>query len=108
MSTKIRISHDFTTTPGARYVTDGPFSGELFRKQFLEPHFLATASNQIINIDLDGVVGYGTSFLEEAFGGLARIYGKDLVMKRLTFKSEEDPLLIQEITDYIERCNEGR
>ena len=48
--------------------------------------------------------GFATSFLEEAFGGLARKYGGERCLKRLEFVSDEDPLLIKEITNYIKEA----
>ncbi len=106
MSNNISISKDFSATPGARYISDGPFSGEQFRKEKLEPIFANPSDNTKILIDLDGTEGYATSFLEESFGGLARAFGKDRVLARLQFKSEEEPLLVDEIQNYIEHCND--
>lgn len=99
----IVIAKDFSSTPGARYKTDGPYSGELFRETHLEPLFSLSTDEQIENVlvDFDGADGYATSFLEEAFGGLARKYGKEEVLKRIQFKSEEDPFLIEEVLGYI-------
>ena len=97
----IVIARDFTPTPGFRYRSDGPKSGEEFREAFLEPHF-SNDTNSKITIDFDGSIGYATSFLEEAFGGLARMFGKDVCLARLHFVSEEDPLLIDEVKSYIE------
>ena len=97
----INIAKDFSNTPGARYKKFGPFSGEEFRENFLENLFKDKSDNSEIKIILDGVSGYATSFLEEAFGGLARIFGKDRCLKRLIFISNEDPLLIDEINKYI-------
>ena len=45
--------------------------------------------------------GYPTSFLEEAFGGLARIFGKSECRLRLSFISYDEPLLLDEIDEYI-------
>jgi hypothetical protein len=96
----IDIAKDYTTTPGGRYVTDGKFSGEDFRNQYLEK-FFKNQEDVRITINLDGTEGYPTSFLEECFGGLSRKYGKELCEKILNFKSEEDTLLIKEIKSYI-------
>lgn len=65
----INIAAEFSKTPAGRYLTDGPFSGELFREQVLLP---ALQSNLPVTVNLDGTLGYGSSFLEEAFGGLIR------------------------------------
>ncbi len=100
----INISKEFSITPGARYVKDGPHSGELFREQFLEKLFEDPNDNSEITVILDGTAGYGTSFLEEAFGGLARKFGKERCLKRFRFISNEDKLLIEEIIRYLENA----
>jgi len=101
----INIAKDFSTVPSSRYKKDGPFSGQEFRNKFLEPHFKDPEANYLIKIILDGVEGYATSFLEESFGGLARIYGKERCLERLEFISLEDRLLVKEIKQYIEECD---
>lgn len=69
----IAIATDFTRYPGPRYRKDGSFSGEQFREEVLVPalHKAEQHGNTVIVL-LDGVAGYGSSFLEEAFGGLVR------------------------------------
>jgi hypothetical protein len=101
----INIAKDFIDAPGGRSKKDGSFSGEEFRENFLDQHFNDASKNYKIIIILDGAYGYATSFLEEAFGGLARKYGKDKVNSRLEFISKEEPLLIEEIQSYINDCN---
>jgi len=98
----IRIATDFTETPGARYRNEGDFSGEEFRESILEPKFLeAKNKGEQLTIDLDGGYGYPTSFLEEAFGGLARKHGADSVSATLVFVSRDEPSLVNEIQEYI-------
>jgi hypothetical protein len=95
---------DFSKTPGSRYRDEGKkaHSGQEFREDILEPNFkIAQVNNQKLLIDLDGTIGYGTSWLEEVFGGLARACGKDKVLKILDFKSEEEDYLIDDIKQYI-------
>jgi STAS-like domain of unknown function (DUF4325) len=101
----INVCKDFTDTPGARHISEGEYSGELFRQKHLEKYFGEPNSKEKIKIILDGVEGYATSFLEEAFGGLARKYGKTSVLDRLEFVSSEDRLLIDEIRSYIENSD---
>lgn len=98
----INIAKEFTTTPGGRSKNDGKFSGQEFRERFLEPHFKDPNDKSKILVVLDGVEGYATSFLEEAFGGLARSCGKHVCLDRLEFQSNEEPLLVEEIRHYIE------
>jgi hypothetical protein len=101
----INIAKEFSKTPGSRYISQGRYTGQKFRKEQLEPLFIDEDDNRKITIILDGAYGYPTSFTEEAFGGLARQYGKDRVKKRLEFISEEEPLLIEEINSYIEKAD---
>ena len=98
----IKISVDFSDTPGARYKNEGKFSGEEFRENWLEKKFVeARAQGQKLVIDFDGGYGYPISFLEEAFGGLARIYGSSDVLSVLDFVSNDEPTLINEVKEYI-------
>ena len=66
---KIDISKDFSDVPAGRYKKDGPNSGERFRDDILIPALL---TGEKVEVVLDGSEGYGSSFLDEAFGGLAR------------------------------------
>ena len=66
----IDIGKDFSRYPAGRYTSDGPFRGESFRSKFLVP---ALNNNHKIIVLLDDTAGYGSSFLEEAFGGLVRL-----------------------------------
>lgn len=99
MQKTIRIATDFSRYPAGRFISDGPFSGEKFRETLLRPVLEAGAK---ATIDLDGVRGYGSSFLEEAFGGLVRAgYDASRVKSSFNFKSS-DSSVIAEILDYIE------
>ena len=66
---QIDISKNFSDVPAGRYKKDGPNSGERFRNDFLMP---ALQAGEKVEVILDGAEGYGSSFLEEAFGGLIR------------------------------------
>ncbi len=65
----INIARDFSRFPAGRYVSDGPYSGEAFRNDHLLP---ALKDAHKVIVELDGARGYGSSFLEEAFGGAVR------------------------------------
>lgn len=103
----IKIAEDYTKTPGVREEIEGDFPGEEFLEKILLPKFKqALAEKKKLFIDLDGTAGYATSFLEAAFGGLARKF-KDhkIVLDNIEFKSDDDPFLIDDIKEYITDAN---
>lgn len=81
----LSIAKDFSEFPAGREPDDGPNSGERFREEKLVP--LLNASNDKIEINLNDTMGYGSSFLDEAFGGLLRNNGFTMrqLKDRLTF-----------------------
>lgn len=95
----INIAKDFTRYPAGRFRTDGPYSGERFREDLLVPALKAT---DIIEVELDGVAGYGSSFLDEAFGGLIRahVLSSDDVHKRIKLHASDESL-VNEILSYM-------
>jgi hypothetical protein len=103
---KITISTEFSEYPAGRYREDGDHSGEVFREDILIPKL---QSYDLVEINLDGSMGYGSSFLEEAFGGLVRLgrFSKELLHKKLKFNYKEDPMVIDEIWYYIDTANAG-
>ena len=69
---KIKLSN-FTIAPGARYIEEGPDSGERYRNEIVEPNYKqAVSTDSKLIIDIDGCEGYPSSFFNEAFGGLMR------------------------------------
>lgn len=78
---------------------NGDTSGEAFREKNLLPPLLAGES---ITVELDGTIGYGSSFLEEAFGGVARKLNltSQVLLRKISLVSS-DKLLIEEIKQYI-------
>lgn len=99
---KIIIATDFTTTPGARYRKDGDFSGEEFLEEILLKKFeKAVAENYILLIDLDKVWGYPSSFVSGSFGKLSISKGADLVIKHISFKSDENPIRLEKVINEI-------
>lgn len=65
----ISIAKDFSPFPAGRKRTDGPYTGEVFRDDILGPRLVDGGR---VVLDLDGVAGLPSSFLEEVFGGLVR------------------------------------
>lgn len=96
----IRV-RDYTRFPGPRYKRLGPYSGEWFRVDILQPAVAAYGDQ--VTIDLDGVLGYGSSFLEESFAGLIReglpVEMVSSLIKNLIAKDEPD--LKNEIESYV-------
>lgn len=107
----LKIASDFTTAPGPRHISEGKFSGELFRRDVLLPMVRkAQSANEVLTVDLDGTSGYATSFLEESFGGLIR--EDDLPLESLNsilkFTSNEEPDLLAEIHHYMKEAETER
>lgn len=98
----IDIGNDFSKNPTGRYKIDSQFSGEYFRDDFIIPNL---EKNIKIHLELDNTYGYGSSFLEEVFGGLIRLgYSSNYItnmIKILTY----DESLIMEIKEYIHGVN---
>ena len=101
------IARDYSKIPGGRYVEDGPYSGQDFREKLLLPKFQkAKQQGETLQVNLDGGYGYGSSFLDEAFGGLARVL-KDPNIMKIDIISDEEPELISQIRKYIEQGLKG-
>lgn len=84
---------------------EGREAGEAFLLLTLRPMFeRAVLSSQPLLVDLDGTQGYPASFLDAAFGGLAKHYGPDVLSKFLQIKSVTEPYLVQDIRQYMEEA----
>ncbi|TPW33867.1 STAS-like domain-containing protein [Oecophyllibacter saccharovorans] len=68
---ELHVSKVCPAAPGGRFKRFGPGSGEEFRDDHLLPA-LKKAGDGRVTVILDSRRGYGSSFLEEAFGGLIR------------------------------------
>lgn len=98
MTAVINIANEFSKFPAGRYLTDGPHSGQAFREKLLVPNL---KDENHVTVELDGVIGYGSSFLEEAFGGLIR---EGFTIKQLQTKleiSSKKKSLVTEVWNYI-------
>lgn len=99
MKQTINIGKAFSRYPAGRAAEDGPYSGESFRENFLVP---ALTTADAVEILLDDTAGYGSSFLEEVFGGLIRVgISSGVIKDKLTLVSE-DASLVKEIWSYID------
>lgn len=56
---KIKISKDYSKTPGGRFKSEGAYSGEDFRESILFPKYNeAKKAGDTLIVDLDGGYGY--------------------------------------------------
>lgn len=97
---KISVAKDFSKFPAGRYLSDGPASGQAFRDNLLAPALL---TGEPVEVDFEGIVGYGSSFLEEAFGGLVREHGFTTdQISQLSFKPTNEAFIKREALSYID------
>lgn len=102
---QINIAKDFSIYPGARYRNDGKFSGEEFYEVWLKPKFQEVWEDpqKTLILDLDGTFGYASSFISEVFMRLVRDFkDKENIKKKLQFKSDDEPLLVNSIKRIID------
>jgi len=99
---KINLGKDFSVTPIGRYADDSDYSGEIFREKYLIP---ALENHDKVYVTIDEAEGYGSSFLEEAFGGLVRSkkFEREELEKKLVIVSEKEDFKIYQklIKNYI-------
>jgi len=102
----INIGKDFSPDPAGRFRSDGPGSGEAFREDLLKKKLNTLQNNEKLLIILDdGVEGYGSSFLTEAFAGMVKygyIKGEDLLNKiEFSYSCEDFEFYKKRIVQYI-------
>lgn len=106
-TTVISIAEDFSRFPSGRYLADGEFTGEKFRQEILVP---ALNNNGVVQVVFDGIAGAGSSFLEEAFGGLIRKEGmnKEFLDTHLQLSNKDKELdsFVRMAKFFIERAND--
>ena len=104
----ISIPRDFSPYPAGRTPKDGPFNGQRFRDEVLVPAIeRALRGDGMVIVDFADADSYSSSFLEEAFGGLARLhkFPPNLLRKMLKLKSD-DPVYasyVADAEDYLSR-----
>jgi hypothetical protein len=104
--TTIDIAKQFSRYPFGRYRNDGPYSGERFRDEFLIPALEKNSAD--VSVIFDGANGMGSSFLEEAFGGLVRKgIPKNDLLRRLKLISK-DATRIHQVQEYIREAEAPR
>lgn len=104
---KIKISTDFSTTPGARHKEEGPYPGDEFRDSILIPKYKAAVENkQNLVVDFDGCYGYATSFLEESFGGMVRKLRQRGILDHIELISNEDSSIVELVKQYVKEAED--
>lgn len=99
---KYKFIEEYTRFPGGRFERLGPYSGENFRESVLRDIF---ESGKSIEIDATGVVtSFSPSFLDEAFGALAKEYGLEKFKKTVIIFSKDNPSLTEKMMYYVERA----
>lgn len=101
----INIGKDYSPIPFGRYRTDSKFSAEKFRDDILIP---ALEKFETVIVELDDVrMSYGSSFLEETFGGLIRRgYSSDAILNKIEIRTEFSDYEV-EIENYIKRAEKA-
>ena len=89
----INIKNDFSDSPGARYRKDGPNSGQQFEE--------AKQRGVKLEINLDGVWGYPSSFVSGSFGKLSIEYSANVVLDTIAFISTESETRKERIIEEI-------
>ncbi len=83
----IDIAKSYSPYPSGRFPTDGAHNGQRFRDTVLVPAMQEALrqGGEPVVVNIDGVRTFGSSFLEEAFGGLVRkgIFTRDQVRRGL-------------------------
>ncbi|MET0155974.1 MAG: STAS-like domain-containing protein [Rickettsiales bacterium] len=103
---EINVANQFSRFPYGRKKEHTKTSGEAFREGLLLPALKKAAPDETVTVVLDGTSGYGSSFLDEVFGGLVRKnnFSQQDVESKIVIVSKEDPLLIEEIRQYVKEA----
>ncbi|ATP07395.1 hypothetical protein CF134_00735 [Aeromonas salmonicida] len=100
---RIDIAKDFSDMPFGRNQNDGPDNGERFREEILYPKFI---SSDEVHVYMDGAMGYGSSFLDEAFAGLYRNHkiSKSEIKRKLKLHCSLD-FILKSAWLYVDEAN---
>jgi len=96
----IKIS-EWCDAPIARFRSDGEKSGQELREDILKPAILSLQDGEKLLVDFDGMIGCTSSFIDEAFGELARDIEPDTLISTLEIKATERPALTKKVKNYI-------
>ncbi|MDR1285681.1 MAG: STAS-like domain-containing protein [Campylobacteraceae bacterium] len=105
---KYNFAEKFTPYPGPRFKEIGEFSGEEFRETVLKQYF---DKNMPIELNVDDVLlSFGPSFLSEAFGQIAALYGIEKFQKIIKVKNdtEKGKIFEKKMMEYVLHEIEGK
>lgn len=109
---KINVAKDFSAYPAGRYRTEGKYSGEAFLMDHLMAKLTASIYEKtILEIDLNGMNGYPSSFISGSFGKFTYELGKiigasqasELVAKHILLICDDSAAKIKAIQDEIKK-----
>lgn len=90
----IRVAN-FSKLPGSRHREDGDYSADEFFEDYVKDpleKIINTKSSASLLIDLDGTLGYASSFVSQLAVRVSEICSnKRKIKKLITIKSDEDP-----------------
>ena len=92
----IDFVREFTDCPGGRLEIHGDYSGQEFREKILKP---ALQEFDHVVLNMNGAVGFPSSFIDEVFGLLATEMGYDNLTEKLSIELSDDPLALKEINE---------
>jgi len=101
----IDVAKAFSRTPFGRYKSDSEYSAERFREEVLLPT-IHSHNGELVEVDFSKVaLGVGSSFLEEAFGGMVR-HGidKNYLLNHIKIIAKMD-FYDQQVKDYISQAS---
>lgn len=102
----LNVLREFGPMTGFRTYDDGPKSGQEFFDTLLKPKFTEALSKDVqLKIEMDGVEGYLSSFLNEAFRRLGNEFGADLVWDKLLIEYNESHRVHEKIRKAIHNIN---
>lgn len=97
------VGNQYNHRPMGRSPEDGRHNGERFRLEFLIKFLNQLEQGQKIVLDFDNVSLAGSSFLEEAFGGLVRVHNFTPQQLSESIVIKHEPELNEVFKDRIEK-----
>ena len=101
----IDLAEEFSRRPFGRYRDDGEYSAEIFLEEHLVP---AIRNHDHVTLILSGTNYYGSSFLEETFGGLVRNgFTAEELHEKLKILHDKLPSVEAEAWEYVDKAQKA-